>query len=215
MIIFPGDNKLGYPDRTTQGAHFPIGGAERYNYIDADLITVRNIDASTASIKDATIVNAKIANATIQGGKIAAETITGDNVAANTITANKMSVSQLSAIAANLGTITAGSITGVTVTIQDTVSTLNFKNSSGVQQGSIYGYSTWLYIDAVSEIVFTKTMVGATGASLITPEFLACGDGMTAPSATTGYAKIYVDSADGDLKVKFGDGVTKTLATDT
>ena len=40
-------------------------------------------------------------------------------------------------------------------------------------------------------------------------------DGMTAPSATSGYAKIYVDTADGDLKVIFGDGTIKTLATDT
>lgn len=40
-------------------------------------------------------------------------------------------------------------------------------------------------------------------------------DGITAPSATSGYATQYVDTADGDLKVKFGDGVTKTLAVDT
>ncbi len=41
------------------------------------------------------------------------------------------------------------------------------------------------------------------------------GDGVTAPTAYEGIAFIYVDSADGDLKVKFGDGTTKTLATDT
>lgn len=40
-------------------------------------------------------------------------------------------------------------------------------------------------------------------------------DGITAPSATSGYATIYVDTSDGDLKVKFGDGTTKTIATDT
>jgi hypothetical protein len=40
-------------------------------------------------------------------------------------------------------------------------------------------------------------------------------DGITAPGATSGYAKIYVDTADGDLKVVFGDGTVKTLATDT
>lgn len=39
-------------------------------------------------------------------------------------------------------------------------------------------------------------------------------DGVTAPSATSGWAKIYVDSADGDLKVIFGDGVIKTIVTD-
>lgn len=40
-------------------------------------------------------------------------------------------------------------------------------------------------------------------------------DGISAPSASLGNAIIYVDSADGDLKVKFGDGTVKTLATDT
>lgn len=40
-------------------------------------------------------------------------------------------------------------------------------------------------------------------------------DGITAPSTVAGLAQIYVDAADGDLKVKFGDGTVKTLATDT
>jgi hypothetical protein len=44
---------------------------------------------------------------------------------------------------------------------------------------------------------------------------VAVVDGMTAPSTIAGYAQIYVDTADGDLKVKFGDGTTKTIATDT
>jgi hypothetical protein len=44
---------------------------------------------------------------------------------------------------------------------------------------------------------------------------MALVDGMTAPGTTSGWAKIYVDSADGDLKVKFGDGTTKTIMTDT
>lgn len=40
-------------------------------------------------------------------------------------------------------------------------------------------------------------------------------DGVTAPGATSGFAKIYVDTADGDLKVVFGDGTVKVLAADT
>jgi len=35
----------------------------------------------------------------------------------------------------------------------------------------------------------------------------------TAPSTRSPYAQIYVDTADGDLKVKFGNGVVKTIAT--
>lgn len=44
---------------------------------------------------------------------------------------------------------------------------------------------------------------------------IAITDGMTAPGATSGKAKLYVDSADGDFKIKFGDGTTKTIVVDT
>lgn len=44
---------------------------------------------------------------------------------------------------------------------------------------------------------------------------LTLTDGVTAPAAVVGKAFIFVDAADGDLKVRFGDGITKTLATDT
>lgn len=44
---------------------------------------------------------------------------------------------------------------------------------------------------------------------------IAFTDGVSVPVTSAGFAKIYVDSADGDLKVIFGDGIVKTLATDT
>lgn len=40
-------------------------------------------------------------------------------------------------------------------------------------------------------------------------------DGITAPAAVAGLALLYVDTADGDLKVRFGDGTVKTIVTDT
>jgi hypothetical protein len=40
-------------------------------------------------------------------------------------------------------------------------------------------------------------------------------DGISIPSDEAGWAQIYVDTADGDLKVKFGDGTIKTIVTDT
>jgi len=39
-------------------------------------------------------------------------------------------------------------------------------------------------------------------------------DGLTAPVAIVGEAQLYVDTADGDLKVIFGDGTVKTIVTD-
>jgi hypothetical protein len=40
-------------------------------------------------------------------------------------------------------------------------------------------------------------------------------DGITAPAAAAGFMTFYVDTADGDLKVIFGDGTVKTIATDS
>jgi hypothetical protein len=45
--------------------------------------------------------------------------------------------------------------------------------------------------------------------------YFAIKDGKTAPGTIAGLAIIYVDSADGDLKVRFGDGTIKTIVTDT
>lgn len=39
-------------------------------------------------------------------------------------------------------------------------------------------------------------------------------DGVTAPAPIVGYTQTYVDAADGDLKVVFGDGTVKTIVTD-
>lgn len=44
---------------------------------------------------------------------------------------------------------------------------------------------------------------------------IGIADGITAPGTVAGMAQIYVDTADGDLKIKFGDGVTKTIVLDT
>ncbi len=40
-------------------------------------------------------------------------------------------------------------------------------------------------------------------------------DGMTAPATHAGKASLYIDTADGDLKIKFGDGTVKTITVDT
>lgn len=40
-------------------------------------------------------------------------------------------------------------------------------------------------------------------------------DGVSAPAAVSAVALVYVDVADGDLKIRFADGTTKTIVTDT
>lgn len=70
---------------------------------------------------------------------------------------------------------------------------LRYNNSLGYWENTSAGEFSTLKVDGALEIK----------------------DGMTAPSATTGIAKIYVDSADGDLKVIFADGTVKTIVTDS
>lgn len=50
--------------------------------------------------------------------------------------------------------------------------------------------------------------------SLKTP-FVKLTDGIAEPTVDPGYAFLFVDVTSGDLKIKFGDGTTKTIVTDT
>jgi len=76
--------------------------------ISADSITATQIAAST-------ITTTELAANTITADDIAASTITATELAAGAVTAGKINVSELSAIVADLGTVTAGTITGGTV----------------------------------------------------------------------------------------------------
>jgi hypothetical protein len=72
-------------------------------------------------------------------------------------------------------------------------------------------------LSTIEVMVVTALPVGSADASQVSGSFnqLSVIDGVSAPSTVAGSALIYVDSADGDLKIKFGDGTVKTIATDT
>jgi len=72
-------------------------------------------------------------------------------------------------------------------------------------------------LSTIEVMVIEVLPVGTTTASQVSGSFnqLSIIDGVSAPSTVSGSALIYVDSADGDLKIKFGDGTVKTIATDT
>jgi hypothetical protein len=40
-------------------------------------------------------------------------------------------------------------------------------------------------------------------------------DGITAPTLRAGYGRMYIDAADGDLKIIFSNGFVKTIVTDS
>lgn len=61
----------------------------------------------------------------------------------------------------------------------------------------------------------TASQVQAAINAAENPSYVEIADGSTAPGAGTGVARIYVDSADGDLKVVYSDGTVKLIVADT
>ena len=68
--------------------------------------------------------------------------------------------------------------------------------------------------DSTLELRTRDSGSGVTNVKLLNSAFYI-KDGITAPGAVTGYAGIYVDTSDGDLKVVFADGTVKTIVTDS
>lgn len=61
----------------------------------------------------------------------------------------------------------------------------------------------------------TRQAFQALMAQLGTVPSLVLSDGIPAPTSHPGQITIYVDAADGDLKVVFGDGFTATIKADS
>lgn len=72
-----------------------------------------------------------------------------------------------------------------------------------------------LLMAMADEIADLRKRVAAMERREQTTNVLWLRDGVTAPSAVSGLIAVYGDTSDGDLKAKFGDGVTKVLAADT
>ena len=82
--------------------------------IQANSLTTGTIAAgaiTTTELAAGAVNTTNLAANAVTAGKIAANTITAGQIASGTITADRMAVSDLSAIAANIGTITNGSLT--------------------------------------------------------------------------------------------------------
>ena len=69
--------------------------------------------------------------------------------------------------------------------------------------------------ESTIQITALATKLGWDKVGVIKANTLAVIDGITAPDTVSGFAQIYVDVADGDLKVKFGDGHVAVLAADS
>lgn len=70
----------------------------------------------------------------------------------------------------------------------------------------------------IAALIVANTEVANTVLADVQAQLLASGvelaDGIAAPAAVAGRATLYVDSADGDLKVKFSDGTVRLITQD-
>ncbi len=113
----------------------------------------------------------------------------------------------------------------------DVVALMAYNGTDSAGLGATPGGSSWMwaydatyaaarywYLDGRYGARFTNQAggVGMTEYARLTNDgAFAIKDGITAPAAITGLAVIYVDTADGDLKIRFSDGTIKTIVTDT
>lgn len=75
-----------------------------------------------------------------------------------------------------------------------------------------------LFLDTTNDFVYlgTSSTVAGSGIPATSGKYLIIQDGMASSAVgSTTKARIFVDSADGDLKIIFADGVTKTISADT
>lgn len=120
---------------------------------DAYIRMIRDLNYILENLDDINInrLDAKVIIAgTITAAKIAAGAITANEIAAGTITADKLSVSQLSAIAADLGTITAGIIYGAYIaTANGTVPRIELSSSTNLLE-AFASLTDSIFIDPVT-----------------------------------------------------------------
>lgn len=118
----------------------------------------------------------------------------------------------------------------VTTSISD--GTIFFYNAGGSvdgyiqdQNGTLYIFGDEVEIQSLSDIIFTPAPANAVivdgtlsvtgviaGEEIVAGSHLGVVDAISAPATIPGIAQIYVDSADNDLKVKFGNGNVAVLA---
>lgn len=116
-------------------------------------------------------------------------------------------------VAAPSGTVTnAFGVTVADLAGSTASRALNAQISSGTGKYNLYCSGT------ARNYLRGKTSFGADvdGEMYVTTEDgIAIKDGITAPAALAGYAKLFIDQADGDLKIIFPDAVTKTIVVDS
>lgn len=224
-IYFDSGDYLAY-NRTSDRFDF-FGGGTTLALLQAATFRIY----STTTVLEAILAYQQIASILATG--TAPISVTSTTMCSNLTAQYLGAVSQDAAFFRNASNINAGTIGNSYVnwaspsaigtgTPQDgTFKSVIISGSGTYGAGSIYADTNWGMIfraknASPSQAEFLWTNSAGTDLARITGGgALGITDGITAPGTVASVAHIYVDSADGDLKVKFGDGTVKTLATDT
>lgn len=129
-------------------------------------------------------------------------------------------------IAGNQIGVAVGGVNALDISGSRIALNVHTEAGDGSQAAPAYSFAndpdTGIYRSNTNTLAFTagnntvaSAIVFGSGVAAFGVSVLALVDGITAPATTGGNALIYVDSADGDLKIKFSDGTVKTIVVDT
>jgi hypothetical protein len=154
----------------------------------------------------------------LDAGQITTGTLAADRVGANTITANKLNVSQLSSISANLGTMTAGTITGALVRTAASGARAEMSTANGLRTINSGGTTTaQLHVDGSGFLGVGGSAISWNTAGVVTvPGTLIAGDivGNTFKTGTTGWRVEIGPSLTGDTVLRYTNGTQTRLSLD-
>jgi len=207
-------------------------------------VTIQNQSTGTSATSSIKLVNSNAGSISYIGKQSTLRT-TYVNMVANSLSFYTDNAAGMSFLVDAAGPITFATnsalamtiASGGAVTIPGTLGVTGAITGASYSGGAISGTTvtastnlgiaatTKIYLDGVA--MTGNTYISETAADImsfvagnatslqIRDGCIALIDGITAPAAVLGFAHIFVDTSDGDLKVRFGDGTTKVLAADT
>ena len=173
--------------------------ADDYGLKVVDASNVVKFQTGATTFMDGGIISANTVTAT----QIAADTITVDQMAANSITATEINVSNLSSVNADLGSCTAGTLTGGTIQtaasgarVNLTTDGINGYNSSGVHVVDIANDGQFRFgPSSGSNITWDNSALTVNG-SIITTGNIVEGQVCTHSSATWSATSLTLNATD-------------------
>lgn len=171
-------------------ATYKVGGVA----FDDLVIRIFGGKGATINANDNTDFPTSLDKLMVRGGVSA---LLSSNTLATVLTARNTNAGASAQTVAKIGNDTAAGIFAVTVNSSAHASPSKVQVATGIDTPLFLG------ANAVDQV-----RLASDGA-------LGIRDGVTAPSTVAGWGQIYIDTADGDLKIKFGDGTVKTIVVDT